>query len=348
MKVKRGRKNVFWAVAIGILLMGAMALAAGEAANYMKGLHKTGGGMKYWYEQADGLKSITGMAYEDLPCKTCHADTCKKCHVKSMKAEDTRDINTCLGCHEKEAETFKEDEAAGSLDVHRKAGKICNDCHKGADHDDIHGNGVAVKSLFDDGAIKTRCENCHPADKMPDIPSHKVHAGKLDCPACHTRSTAACNNCHLDSFIADKKEEGNYMFSKSWTLLVNKNGKVTTGNAMTVVTKGKTFVVYGPYYTHSVQKQSKACGECHGNEAMKLVKAGQKIPMNKFEGGKTVNWQGTVPFAKDSIEWTFYDKKDGGWVPLEGAAAPAMQIIGGVTPLSDAQIKALEEPVEQK
>ena len=336
-------------VCAALILVGAVAaFSAGEAKSYMSSLHKSGAGMKYWYEAKDGFQSVTGMPYDDLACKSCHPDNCKKCHVKSMKAEDTRDMAVCEGCHTREKITFEKDKAENSLDVHIAKGKICHDCHKGAAFDDIHGDGKTYNSLYDAGAVNAKCENCHPADKMPDIDSHKKHKDKLACAACHTKAATACTNCHFDSFLKDQKEEGNHMTSTSWTMLVNYNGKVTTGTAITAVYKNKKFIAYAPSYTHSVQKQAKKCEECHGNEAMKLIKSGAKIPMNKFEGGKTIDWVGSVPLLPESLAWTFYNKEGDKWVPIPGDEAPVVQMVGGATPLTDKQIKMMNAPFKSK
>ncbi len=345
-----GRK-IAGAVAAGVICVAiftVIALSAGEAKNYGTSLHKSGAGMQFWYEAKDGFMSLTGIPYDSLPCKSCHPDNCKKCHVKSMKAADTRDMTVCEGCHTREKATFEMDKAAGSLDVHIAKGKICHDCHKSADFDDIHGNGTAYKTLYDAGAVNAKCENCHPADKMPDIDSHKKHKDKLACPACHTKSTTSCTNCHFDSFLKDQKEEGNFMIAKDWTMLVNVNGKITTGSAMTLVTKDKKFIAYSPFYTHSVQKQAKKCEDCHANEAVKLIKDGQKIAMNKMVDGKVVNWSGTVPLVADMLEWTFYNKNGAEWVPITGGDAPVVQYVGGAAPLTEKQLKMLQAPFKTK
>ena len=75
------------------------------------------------------------------------------------------------------------------------------------------------------------------------IKPHKKHKKKnIACAACHVSSTVTCVNCHFDKFLEEKKRQGNFFAGKSWTLLVNHEGKVTTGNAQTLVSKGKKFV----------------------------------------------------------------------------------------------------------
>ena len=60
---------------------------------------------------------------------------------------------------------------------------------------------------------------------------------------------------------------------------MNYKGKVTSGIGMSLVYQGKPFVVYGPYFTHSVVKKGRSCEDCHKNEAVEKMKKGEQVPM---------------------------------------------------------------------
>ena len=49
---------------------------------------------------------------------------------------------------------------------------------------------------------------------------------------------------------------------------------------------------------------------------MQLVKAGKKIPVVTFENGKVKFWSGVIPIADNILQWQFFDKRKGDWVPL--------------------------------
>ncbi len=334
------------AVLFAATALSTTAFAGEQAKIYIKSLHKNGNGQKFWYEAKDGFMKLTGIPYDKLPCEECHAKSCRDCHVKSLKAADTKDIKICLRCHARHAASYGVDEAAGQLDFHRTMDMGCVDCHVAGGHDDVHGDGKTYEAMRAPGAVKTKCTDCHEVNQK--VRAHKVHKGKLDCPACHISTSISCNNCHFDSFIKTKKKEGNFMMTKSWTMLVNYNGKVTAGSAQTLVYNNKKFVAYSPYFTHSVQAQAKKCEDCHANEAAKMILDGKKIPMNPMVNGKTNDWKGVIPCIPGSLEWTFYNKTGDKWTPITAAGAPAVQMVNYATPLTEKQLRLLRAPFKEK
>jgi hypothetical protein len=331
------------AIAIaGLICVSVGAQAIKQVTGHSKSLHKYGAGMKYWYEDKDGFKGVTGIPYDSLACGECHARLCKNCHVKSLKAADTKDINICLKCHVRQAAAFQMDNAANELDIHRTMDMGCVDCHVANGHDDVHGDGNQYPNMKAEGAVKAKCTDCH--EEKADVRAHKIHKGKLDCPACHTNTSISCNNCHFDTYVKTGKKEGNFMPVKSWLMLINYNGKVTAGSAQTLVYNNKKFVVYAPYFSHDVQAKAKNCPDCHANDAMKLIRTGKKIPMNPMVGGKTADWKGVIPCAPDYLQWTFYNKKSGKWVPISGNEQPKVQMANYGTPLTDKQLRILKAP----
>jgi len=338
-------------VGIALLASGLAAVnkeQAGHESSFPKSLHYTGQGMRYWYEKDDGLKSITNIPYDQLACKQCHVKSCDVCHgpkqakTGAYTSEKAKDTKTCLSCHTKPAWQTSADPNCG--DVHAAKGKVCADCHKSGD---VHGDGVLRNSMRDDGAVKASCANCHPP-KEKESRAHTVHRDKLDCLACHASNSTSCLNCHIDSFIKTGKEEGNYLPPvRDWLLLVNYKGKVTSGSVQTAVYNNKKFIAYGPYFSHSVSAKARQCVDCHGNAATRLLQKDQSVPMAVFKDGKMVPWNGVVPLVPDKLEWSFLNKAQDSWVPVEGNEPAKIQLVNFAEPLTKDQIKKMGMPFKK-
>jgi hypothetical protein len=347
-KLIREKKWLFILTSIIVLSSGLFAISneaeeKGKSCFY-SGLHHTGEGMRYWYEENNGFKNITGIPYEKLDCKSCHVKSCEQCHaVKegekcSYSLKKAKDTATCLACHSREKVTFKIGKEKKCLDIHIEKGMQCVDCHKGAD---VHGDGTAYRTMRDEGAIKVTCEECHSSTEEKSR-AHTVHKGKLDCAACHVANTTSCLNCHFDKFLEQGKRKGNFFPPvQDWTILVNYKGKVTSGNVQTLVYQGKKFITYAPYFTHAVQAKARACEDCHGNKAVKRIKRGKSVPMAKFKDNKMISWQGVVPLVPEALHWDFVDKDGDKWVLLKSKEKPALQFSCYAEPFTKEQVKKM-------
>ncbi len=315
---------------------------------YNNSLHATGRGMKNMYEAEDGFMQITKMPYDDLGCKQCHASSCDQCHAKEEGNEmgfsvaRAKQKELCLGCHTRAGKAIAMDEEAGIIDVHFSAGLVCTDCHDGRD---VHGDGRIYNSQRDPNAVKAECENCHAAGESANR-EHITHYENIDCTACHVTNTIACYNCHFDNFLKEKTRKGNFIAGKDWLLLVNYEGKVTAGNAQTFVYKGKKFVDYVPYYTHSISPASEArkCADCHHTEAAVKMARGESVLMTEFINGELTSFRGVVPLVDGQIKWTYLDKEDGKWVAMPGTDEDLHQYGLGAKPLTEVQVKKLSMP----
>lgn len=351
---------VFVCIVLACLLPGSMGRAESPADTppacltsfFTNSLHFTGEGMRRWYEEDGGFKEITNIPYDQLNCKSCHVKSCDQCHMakkhaKSVfKRKKARDMNTCLPCHGREGLTFKFDGAQDRLDVHIASGMVCASCHR---HYDVHGDGRFRPSMRHPKAVRTNCQGCH-VDQNIESPefdaetvSHKVHGGKLDCAACHVRNTMACYNCHFDTFLKTGSKKGTFFPMKDWMLLINYNGKVTSGSVMSLVYQNKKFIAYVPYYTHSVSAEGRSCDECHQNEAVRRMQRGEKVPVVDFKNGKVVPWKGVVPVVPEKLDWIFLNKTKEGWKPVPNKEKPKVQFAAYGTPLTAEQLQKMEK-----
>lgn len=329
---------------------------------FTNSLHYTGEGMRRWYEEEGGFMDITKIPYEQLNCKSCHIKSCDQCHAKKKRAKfvfspkKARDINTCLPCHGREGLTFKFDAdrgnadthgGQGNIDVHMAAGMVCADCHG---RYDVHGDGRFRPSMRHPKGVRIECKVCHIDQERespefdPETASHQVHGDKLDCAACHVRSTMACYNCHFDNFLKTGRKKGIFIPMKDWLLLINYEGRVTSGSAMALVHENKKFIAYVPYYTHSIMSEGRSCESCHGNPAALQMKEGRKVEVVDFKDNQVITWKGVVPVVDGLLDWTFLNKTDKGWQPVPGSQPPKVQFAAYGTPLTQSQLQQLAEP----
>ena len=347
-------RRQIWVVgfALIILLIGSSFVANGQEKEsgksfFQKSLHSTGEGMRYWYEEHNGFIDYTHIPYDELDCKNCHVKTCDSCHAEKrgethyFSVAKAYETDTCLTCHKRAGLSFKLGKKKGALDVHIESGMTCADCHVGQD---VHGDGTFYNSMRDPEALKVSCMTCHTSDIT--IRDHTIHRDKLDCNACHVENSIACMNCHFDTFLKTGKRQGNFLPMQNWLLLINYQGKVTSGTAMSLVYQDKKFLSYTPYFTHAIQKKGRGCNDCHGNAAVKMIKEGKSVPMMTFKDGKVINWEGVVPLVPDKLEWVFLNKNGEKWTPIQSKEPIKIQFAGYGEPLTKEQIdKLAEEPI---
>lgn len=324
---------------------------------FTRSLHFTGNGMKYWYQEPDGFMSLTGIPYENLYCTSCHVKSCDTCHAQTKQGQTwfskdkVRDIKTCFQCHTREKLNYMEDKKRGKLDVHRKAGMVCADCHKSYQ---IHGDGRVHLSMREPEAERTGCLDCHKEMDSQDtgynenLLTHRIHGDKLDCAACHVSNTMTCYNCHFDSVLESDQKKGNFIPIKSWTLLINYNGRVTSGSVMTIVYQDKKFIAYVPYFSHSVSSSGRTCQDCHANNAVISMEKEEKFKVVDYQNGKVKGHEGVIPVIPEKLEWTFFNKTKTGWQPLKNKTKIHTQFAAYGRPLSEQQYKMLLQTMEAR
>ncbi|MBN1549978.1 hypothetical protein JW979_00855 [bacterium] len=327
---------------------GQSAEITSEDCFFLSSLHFTTDGMKYWYSKENGgLEKITGVPYDELHCKHCHASSCDACHLevkvekKMYTTQAALQPDRCLTCHGREANVMKRDDAANVSDVHRSAGLACMDCHS---LKEVHGDGTRYISMRAKEAMDVECENCH--EVVSEIKSHKIHNNKLDCKACHVRHVLSCSNCHFDTFYTTQKKVS--IPVSDWVFLMNYEGKVTSANMQTFVANGnKTFLMFAPQFSHSVMKEGRKCNDCHGTDIVKQVSKGEVTLLEKKDDA-VVNLKGVIPVV-DAVNYkcVYQNYVDGKWVPVPDPQSPVVHYAAFGEPLTKEQLKALTTPFEE-
>jgi hypothetical protein len=315
---------------------------------FLSSLHYSAAGMAYWYSKdRGGLELLTGVPYSQLGCKNCHVQGCDRCHRVEIRQKDcqvyeyttaaSRNQSLCLECHGREKAMIGINHKQKQEDVHLLSGMGCIDCHSARE---MHGDGNEYVSLKQEGAMETRCEDCH--DDVTPTESHTVHQDKLDCKACHIRHVLACTNCHFDTMV--KTGQRKAIPASGWMFLMNYRDKVTSASTQTFVVEGKkTFLMFAPHMSHAITKEGRSCDSCHGTDIMKQAVKG-KLRMTWIEKGKVDNLKGVIPVV-DRVDYKFIyqDFVDGKWVPIKDPSPPVRQYVAFGQPLTDEQLKHLVE-----
>ena len=135
---------------------------------------------------------------------------------------------------------------------------------------------------------------------------------------------------------------------KDWLLLINYEGKVTSGSAMTLVYQNKKFIAYVPYYTHSVAAEGRGCDDCHQNKAVQAIQNGGKVPVVSFKNGKVIPRKGVVPVIDGKLDWVFLNRTEKGWEPVPTVEDPKVQFAAYGTPLTAKQFQKMAEKASPK
>ncbi|HEY0995509.1 MAG TPA: cytochrome c3 family protein [Gemmatimonadaceae bacterium] len=313
-------------------------------------LHGTAQGMKTWYTDPTGFGALINVPYEQLACGQCHTgkknadgttsseQDCAQCHNAGVEPSTASLAATaeatCLACHSRQAS----ENALTVGDVHRARGMKCWDCHTSRE---IHGDGKAYLTMFDEGATEARCENCH--QQAPATRSHTVHGKKLACATCHMQTSVTCYNCHFETEITEKKKLP-YAKLSGWQFLGNYRGQVYPMNFQSVTYQGKAFVAIGPYYGHTIANAGRQCNDCHGIQAVRDYNLTGKITVAKWDPvqKKIIPSTGVMPVPADfekAFEMDFLARENGQWIFLK-TGADRMHMLRG-TPLTQAQINRL-------
>lgn len=183
---------------------------------------------------------------------------------------------------------------------------------------------------YDNGTILLqgkRSGKLHKSKVITGTPEHTVVGHKrLECYACHSRTSVQCYGCHtrydkskkgMDFIKAEEtagvfSETEDYRMLYPFPLALNQRSRISpvTPGCQTFVTvvegdgslskseyvskfKGKQQLRFAPFYSHNTGKKSLGCVECHGNPA--FLGFGQNI----VEGGSI---KGTLICERSDIK----------------------------------------------
>lgn len=315
-------------------------------------LHATAAGMRDWYDHPDGFGAMIGVDYETLPCGNCHVPptgegACATCHddvqaaAAGTEVMDT-DVTCVKACHGRQRSEI----GMGLPDVHREAGMDCTDCHTS---EEIHGDGEADATMFDEGVLTTSCDDCHVAGGgaplPPDTRAHRVHGDDLSCQSCHMANGVSCYNCHFADEVENHKKVAYTKFA-DWVFLGNYRGQVYPMNFQSVEYQGQTYNAWGPFHGHTITQQGRDCRGCHINENVLEYGAEGELKVVHWDAdqNKLVNLEGIIPVPPDWSTSLLFDyvTKDGdgsGWRFLE--TGPDKSHMRFATPLTSSQMDEL-------
>jgi hypothetical protein len=313
--------------------LNALSMDFGAAyANLPTSLHGTSNGMRWWFEQTDGLGTLASLDFDTVGCNTCHVYStgegamgtetgCTTCHAEDFSVDMP---TTCYRCHsglELEATEF------GYTDLHMESASLdkCFTCHE---FEGIHGDGTQYDSMHSEGQFKNDCIDCHTgAMAPPSNPEHNMHLGTVHCDSCHMQSTVTCYNCHMESLASDKTRRS-YKALNGFIMLGYDPVKqrVRPVSYQSVVYGTNQFVVFGPYHSHTITAVGRNCAECHGdgftgNANMTELNTTGRLAVTKWDpaanggAGDIVQMQGIIPFAPDFFDFAFmnYDSGTDTW-----------------------------------
>lgn len=357
-------------VAFGLALSGAVVTPANSqtgkppSVTFPTSLHAARTGKNYFYGKAHGgFEKLTGVPMSKLPCTECHAPTladgtkvdpktykpdCADCHkTPGDKVADA----TCLACHSRQGLEMKV-----STDAHHAKGLTCMSCHTKRE---MHGDGKRYASQLSPGAMDAKCENCHA--KLVANAAHQAHGAKLDCKACHTQTVVACDSCHFDSQVAGGGRRSFQPPMANFLFLVRRegSGKVHPATMQTLTYQGRSFVVISPYSAHTIAKQARGCGDCHGNANVQSYAKTGRIAVTKWDAQASsfTTATGVIPVPPDwrtalTLDFMTYkgDATDSktdpkAWTFLKSGADLHQMLFA--RPLSKEQIEKLKESYEK-
>jgi nitrate/TMAO reductase-like tetraheme cytochrome c subunit len=321
-------------------------------------LHATRLGKATWYSRANGgFEGLTNVSITQMGCMKCHPGTkadgtpidpatyqpgCDDCHTSPGSPVSDQ---ICLKCHSRQAR-----EMQFYSDIHRQKGFRCMSCHT---LEDVHGDGRQYAAWLEPGAVKAKCENCHP--QVTSNPAHNIHTKDVDCLACHTQSIVSCYNCHLQSEIQGNVKRPHTLLKDYMLLLRRKDtGKVYTGTIMTLNYNDKTFVAVAPYRAHTIARNARKCEDCHDNAAIREYNQTGRIVLTTWDGSKVVNKKGVIPVPPDwqtAFQLDFVDYTGDPtspttdptkWVFLKTGADGKQMLYA--EPLSQEQLQKLSQP----
>ncbi len=261
-------------------------------------------------EMASGARNLTHIAADvhfsaGMECIDCHTSrdvmgdgfayrnmylqtevTCEDCHGSAKEVPRYREISRENDEALRESRSYKQPVQYGMRMIQTS---------KGRNYSNV---------FYKDNSIwlqGKRSGKLHRSKVITGTPEHTVVGhGRLECYACHSRTSVQCYGCHTRydkskkgmDFIKSEETPGafseteDYRMIYPFPLALNQRGRISpvTPGCQTFVTvaeadgslskaeyvarfKGKQQLRFAPFYSHNTGKTALGCVECHGNPA---------------------------------------------------------------------------------
>jgi hypothetical protein len=225
-----------------------------------------------------------GFAYRNMYLQTETA--CEDCHGSGSEVPHYREIVRENDEALRESKNYKRPVTSGMRMIQTSKGRSYSNV------------------FYQDGTIwlqGKRSGKLHRSKVITGTPEHTIAGhGRLECYACHSRTSAQCYGCHTRydkgrsgmDFIKGAETPGAFSETEDYRMLypfplaLNQRGRISpvTPGCQTFVTvaekngsqskteyvakfKGKQQLRFAPFYSHNTGKKAVGCSECHGNPA---------------------------------------------------------------------------------
>ncbi len=224
-----------------------------------------------------------GFAYRNMYLQT--EISCEDCHGGAVEVPRYREITRENDEALRESRSYKQPVTSGMRMIQTV---------KGRNYSNV---------FYKDGAIwlqGKRSGKLHRSKVISGTPEHTIVGhGRLECYACHSRTSVQCYGCHTRydkgktgmDFIKGEDTPGAFSETEDYRMLypfplaLNQRGKISpvTPGCQTFVTvaeadgflskseyiakfKGSQQLRFAPFYSHNTGKKALVCSECHGNQ----------------------------------------------------------------------------------
>jgi hypothetical protein len=103
--------------------------------------------------------------------------------------------------------------------------------------------------------------------------------------------------------------------------------------------------MFAPQNSHSIMREGRKCGDCHGTDIARQVQSG-KVTLTWLENNELKNLKGVIPVVEGvDYDCAYQDYQNGKWIPIDNPSLPMVQYIGYGKPLSKEQLKKLAQPM---
>jgi thiosulfate/3-mercaptopyruvate sulfurtransferase len=258
-------------------------------------------------------------------CSACHT-SCGGCHVSRPAfagkgfvkghafQKRTDPVNQCTACHGSRvgSEFYGE---RGQGDVHASKGMDCVACHPAKE---MHA--AAPKDLPGRYHLPemARCTGCHEDLEYGSVRDHAIHAGKVQCQACHSQTYVNCYGCHVGkdgegmAYFQNRREVETFKIG-----LNDDRGAPGAGTGYLVVRHVPAYPEMFDFYgkdlfgsfgnvptwkrasPHNIQRrtwQAASCNHCHGNRAL-FLGASDLLDFERQANARVVVPDARVPAA---------------------------------------------------